>query len=72
MLVQADWRVVIHFGVEGSLDSHQGRLAVWINSATGIIIAQNSFEETELLINFFKGGDPCTLLGQRLARSSLS
>lgn len=25
MLVQADWRVVIHFGVEGSLDSPQDR-----------------------------------------------
>jgi hypothetical protein len=59
-------------GVAGLFDSHQGRLAVRINSASGTIIAQISNEETELLINFFEGGDPCTLLGHCHTRSSLS
>ena len=55
--------VKYHFGVDGLFDALQGGLTVWTNSVTGIIIAQISFEETELLFNFFEGGDPCTLLG---------
>jgi hypothetical protein len=52
-----------HLEVNGLFDSPHSNLAVWTSPVTGIIIAQISFEETELLFNFFEGGDPCTLLG---------
>jgi hypothetical protein len=55
--------VKYYFEVDRSFDSLHDRLAVWTNSTIGIIIAHISSEETVLLFNFFKGGDPCTLLG---------
>jgi hypothetical protein len=62
--------VKYQIGVDIYFNSLKGRLVVWTNSITGIIIAQISFEE--ILFNFFEGGDSCTLLGQCHTRSSLS